>query len=152
MTAPVAGLSIPADAALDFVSLGALVHRLDSGVIPFRKARECQIHVSGGQNVVAPVPLPGQNREHKFLRFLRRGKANRARVVAAAAVQNRSPAVGHDHFAAPDLAAFAEIAAGADARPVRPGENIHAVRRRLLRKQEKKAAKAHKPERSGELK
>ena len=49
MTAPVAGLSIPADAALDFVSLGALVHRLDSGVIPFRKARECQIHVSGGE-------------------------------------------------------------------------------------------------------
>ena len=49
MTAPVSGLSIPADAALDFVSLGALVHRLDSGVIPFRKARDCQIHVSGGE-------------------------------------------------------------------------------------------------------
>ena len=27
------------DCALDFLSLGALVHRLDPGVIPFRKAR-----------------------------------------------------------------------------------------------------------------
>ncbi|HUI79249.1 MAG TPA: sugar kinase [Bryobacteraceae bacterium] len=36
-------------AALDFLALGALVHRLDPGVIPFRKATECQIHVSGGE-------------------------------------------------------------------------------------------------------
>src|SRR5437870_7907753 len=43
------GLNIPAKAALDFVSLGALVHRLDPGMIPFRKATECQIHVSGGE-------------------------------------------------------------------------------------------------------
>ncbi|MCX6625972.1 MAG: PfkB family carbohydrate kinase, partial [Acidobacteria bacterium] len=35
--------------ALDLVSLGALVHRLDPGIIPFRKATECQIHVSGGE-------------------------------------------------------------------------------------------------------
>jgi 2-dehydro-3-deoxygluconokinase len=34
---------------LDFLSLGALVHRLDPGIIPFRKARECEIHVSGGE-------------------------------------------------------------------------------------------------------
>src|SRR3974377_1786004 len=43
------GLNIRSDAALDLVSLGALVHRLDPGVIPFRKATECQIHVSGGE-------------------------------------------------------------------------------------------------------
>ncbi|HYW44743.1 MAG TPA: sugar kinase [Bryobacteraceae bacterium] len=43
------GLNIPEDGALDFVSLGALVHRLDPGIIPFRKATECQIHVSGGE-------------------------------------------------------------------------------------------------------
>jgi 2-dehydro-3-deoxygluconokinase len=43
------GLNILPDGALDFVSLGALVHRLDPGVIPFRKASECQIHVSGGE-------------------------------------------------------------------------------------------------------
>jgi 2-dehydro-3-deoxygluconokinase len=43
------GLSIPAVGALDFLSLGALVHRLDPGIIPFRKATECQIHVSGGE-------------------------------------------------------------------------------------------------------
>lgn len=33
----------------DFVSLGALVHRLDPGIIPFRKARSVDIHVSGGE-------------------------------------------------------------------------------------------------------
>src|SRR6185295_16178383 len=43
------GLSIRQNAALDFVSLGALVHRLDPGIIPFRKATECTIHVSGGE-------------------------------------------------------------------------------------------------------
>jgi 2-dehydro-3-deoxygluconokinase len=46
-------LNIPKNAELDFVSLGALVHRLDPGVIPFRKATECQIHVSGGEFNVA---------------------------------------------------------------------------------------------------
>ncbi len=35
--------------ALDFLSLGALVHRLDPGPIPFRKATHCDIHVSGGE-------------------------------------------------------------------------------------------------------
>src|ERR1700720_3846026 len=34
---------------LDFVALGALVHRLDPGTIPFRKARQCEIHVRGGE-------------------------------------------------------------------------------------------------------
>ncbi len=43
------GLNIPSTGALDFLSLGALVHRLDPGIIPFRKATECQIHVSGGE-------------------------------------------------------------------------------------------------------
>ena len=47
------GLNIPKTAALDLISLGALVHRLDPGVIPFRKAIECQIHVSGGEFNVA---------------------------------------------------------------------------------------------------
>lgn len=48
-----AGLKIRPDGALDIVSLGALVHRIDPGVIPFRKATECQIHVSGGEFNVA---------------------------------------------------------------------------------------------------
>jgi 2-dehydro-3-deoxygluconokinase len=43
------GFNIRKDAALDFVSLGALVHRLDPGIVPFRKATECKIHVSGGE-------------------------------------------------------------------------------------------------------
>ena len=47
------GLKIPPSGALDFVSLGALVHRLDTGVIPFRKATHCDIHVSGGEFNVA---------------------------------------------------------------------------------------------------
>lgn len=46
-------LKIRPDGALDFVSLGALVHRLDPGIVPFRKASECQIHVSGGEFNVA---------------------------------------------------------------------------------------------------
>src|SRR5512136_2850823 len=46
-------LNIPKSGALDFLSLGALVHRLDPGIIPFRKATECQIHVSGGEFNVA---------------------------------------------------------------------------------------------------
>lgn len=43
------GLKIRAKGANDFVSLGALVHRLDPGLIPFRKASNCEIHVSGGE-------------------------------------------------------------------------------------------------------
>jgi 2-dehydro-3-deoxygluconokinase len=47
------GLTIPPDGALDLLSLGALVHRLDPGIVPFRKATECVIHVSGGEFNVA---------------------------------------------------------------------------------------------------
>ena len=47
------GLNIRPRGALDLLSLGALVHRLDPGRIPFRKATECQIHVSGGEFNVA---------------------------------------------------------------------------------------------------
>jgi len=43
------GLNIRQEGALDFVSIGALIHRLDPGIIPFRKATECAIHVSGGE-------------------------------------------------------------------------------------------------------
>jgi 2-dehydro-3-deoxygluconokinase len=44
-----AGLQIHDRGTFDFLSLGALVHRLDPGVIPFRKASGCAIHVSGGE-------------------------------------------------------------------------------------------------------
>src|ERR1700758_5416808 len=47
------GLTIPSKGTLDLLSLGALVHRLDPGVVPFRKATECKIHVSGGEFNVA---------------------------------------------------------------------------------------------------
>src|SRR5689334_4237004 len=48
------GFTVRRDAcALDFLSLGALVHRLDPGVIPFRKARSFEVHVSGGEYNVA---------------------------------------------------------------------------------------------------
>jgi 2-dehydro-3-deoxygluconokinase len=43
------GLDIPRTGALDFLSLGALIHRLDPGIVPFRKATHCDIHVSGGE-------------------------------------------------------------------------------------------------------
>jgi 2-dehydro-3-deoxygluconokinase len=40
---------LPATGTLDFLSLGALIHRLDPGAVPFRKATSCAIHVSGGE-------------------------------------------------------------------------------------------------------
>src|SRR3954462_10234398 len=46
-------LTVPKSGALDLLSLGALVHRLDPGIIPFRKATRCDIHVSGGEFNVA---------------------------------------------------------------------------------------------------
>lgn len=48
-----AGLHIRQDGALDLLSLGAMVHRLDSGVVPFQRAAECRIHASGGEYNVA---------------------------------------------------------------------------------------------------
>src|SRR5258706_6872060 len=39
--------------ALDCLALGALVHRLDPGTVPFRKARTFDVHVSGGEYNVA---------------------------------------------------------------------------------------------------
>ena len=46
-------LQIPGPGGLDLVSVGAVVHRLDPGVVPWRKAAQCQIHVSGGEFNVA---------------------------------------------------------------------------------------------------
>jgi len=40
---------IPQTGSLDFLALGALIHRLDPGVVPFRKAQTCTVHVSGGE-------------------------------------------------------------------------------------------------------
>lgn len=48
-----AGVEILKTGGLDFVALGALVHRLDPGIVPFRKASRCEIHVSGGEYNVA---------------------------------------------------------------------------------------------------
>src|ERR1039458_512938 len=47
------GFEIPEKKSLDLLSLGALVHRLDPGIIPFRKATNFAIHVSGGEFNVA---------------------------------------------------------------------------------------------------
>lgn len=47
------GLNIPQEGSLDLVSLGALVHRVDPGVIPFGKATTWQVHPSGGEYNVA---------------------------------------------------------------------------------------------------
>ena len=47
------GLNIPPAGGRDLLALGAMVHRLDPGIVPFRKATECQIHVSGGEFNVA---------------------------------------------------------------------------------------------------
>ena len=42
-------LEIAQTGAVDFLALGALIHRLDPGIIPFRKASSCSVHVSGGE-------------------------------------------------------------------------------------------------------
>jgi 2-dehydro-3-deoxygluconokinase len=42
-------LEIPKTGAIDFLALGALIHRLDPGIVPFRKASSCSVHVSGGE-------------------------------------------------------------------------------------------------------
>jgi len=50
------GLNIQQQGQLDFVSLGALVHRLDPGIVPFKKATRFDVHVSGGEfNVAANI-------------------------------------------------------------------------------------------------
>ncbi|HUX44386.1 MAG TPA: sugar kinase [Terracidiphilus sp.] len=47
------GFKIRTGGALDQLSLGALVHRIDPGIVPFRKAGNVAIHVSGGEFNVA---------------------------------------------------------------------------------------------------
>jgi 2-dehydro-3-deoxygluconokinase len=47
------GFKIPEQGSLDLLSLGAMVHRLDPGIIPFRKATQFAVHVSGGEFNVA---------------------------------------------------------------------------------------------------
>src|SRR5580698_9719515 len=47
------GFKIPEKGSLDLLSLGALVNRLDPGIIPFRKAHTLAVHVSGGEFNVA---------------------------------------------------------------------------------------------------
>ncbi|OGO38817.1 MAG: ribokinase [Chloroflexi bacterium RBG_16_57_11] len=47
------GLNILPEAALDLVSVGALNHRVDSGILPFSKATEWRVHPSGGEYNVA---------------------------------------------------------------------------------------------------
>jgi len=49
--------NIPSEGALDFLSLGALVHSLVPGILPHRKASECQIHVGGGEFNCAAVRM-----------------------------------------------------------------------------------------------
>ncbi len=47
------GLNISQTGALGLLSLGALVHRVDPGIIPFRKSTQWAVHVSGGEFNVA---------------------------------------------------------------------------------------------------
>lgn len=52
-SAATSGLVIPERGALDLLALGGMAIRLDPGIVPFRKAREAAIHVSGGEYNVA---------------------------------------------------------------------------------------------------
>jgi 2-dehydro-3-deoxygluconokinase len=49
----ISALNIPREGTLDLVSLGALNHRVDPGIVPFRKATEWRVHPSGGEYNVA---------------------------------------------------------------------------------------------------
>ena len=91
-------LTIRKDGDLDFLSLGALVHRLDPGIIPFRKATECAIHVSGGEfNVAANLSdcfglKTGDRQRHGGLphrRPDRRARARHGREALLQALQAR---------------------------------------------------------------
>jgi 2-dehydro-3-deoxygluconokinase len=46
-------LNIRPDGGIDLLSLGGLVMRLDTGLVPFHKAHQCSIHVSGAEYNVA---------------------------------------------------------------------------------------------------
>ena len=66
-------IKIPSTGTLDFLSLGALGHRLDPGLIPFRKATHCDIHVSGGEfnvtvqlDITQGLKVPGKGREKRI--------------------------------------------------------------------------------------
>jgi 2-dehydro-3-deoxygluconokinase len=64
------GPNLRTDGALDPVSLGTLVHRLDSGIIPFRTASRCDIYVSsGGFNVAANLADCGMPRQWELDRL-----------------------------------------------------------------------------------
>ena len=53
------GFKIPEEGSLDLLSLGALVHRLDPGIIPFRKATNFAVHVSAASSMLPPTcPTP----------------------------------------------------------------------------------------------
>jgi len=45
------GLKIPPEAALDLVSVGALNHRVDPGIVPFSKATECDLPPENWSNL-----------------------------------------------------------------------------------------------------
>jgi 2-dehydro-3-deoxygluconokinase len=47
------GLNLRPDGEFDLVALGALNHRVDSGIVPFSKATQWQVHPSGGEYNVA---------------------------------------------------------------------------------------------------
>ncbi len=46
-------LRIPETGSFDLLALGAMVHRVDPGIIPFRKATHWEVHPSGGEFNVA---------------------------------------------------------------------------------------------------
>src|ERR1700722_8178418 len=94
-------LKVPSQGSLDFVSLGGLVYRLDPGIIPFRKATECKIHVSGGE-------FSG---------------ADRARAVLRRIVQNVDVLVGNEE----DLQKALGVAGAAEAVQAYPQIKIVAT-------------------------
>src|SRR5438067_27358 len=105
-------LSIRPDSCdLDLLSLGALVHRLDPGVIPFRKARAVEVHVSGGEYKAAGAVV-SFDLNYRAKLWASAGGSEKARQVLRRTVGQVDALIGNEEdlqkglgIAGPDVAA-----------------------------------------------
>ena len=101
------GLKVLGDAAIDFLCLGALVHRFDPGIIPFRKAQQYSVHVSGGEfNVAANLADCFRSRSAVATAMVNYPIGNLvAERVRALGVQPFYKTFEHDGVTGPNIAA-----------------------------------------------
>ena len=123
------GLKIKPGGDLDFLSLGALVHRLDPGVVPFRKATECLIHVSGGEyNVAANLSDCFGLRTARSPGPMSRGGCNSRRP--ARGISNGLPRTDPDRMARQDDISAPELQAARGVTGSRSGASAPSLKHR----------------------